>query len=56
MKVWNRDIFGNVNSFGEDLKKKIQYLDDRGDECVLDEAGREERRLLLAEQNKNIFK
>ena len=46
LKVWNRDIFGNINSLGEDLKKKIQVLDAWDDEDVLDEAVREERRFL----------
>jgi len=31
-------------------------LDTRDDESVLDEFGREERRLLLAEQSRNLFK
>lgn len=56
LKTWNRVIFGNVINLGENLKDKIQILDDRDDEGALDEAGREERRSLLTELNKNQFK
>jgi len=56
LKIWNREIFGNVNQAGEIIQKKIQELDARDDENDLDEFGREEMRLLLAEQNRNLFK
>ena len=56
LKKWNKEVFGNVNQEGDELQKKIQELDTRNDESVLDEFGREERRLLLAEQSQNLFK
>jgi len=56
MKIWNREVFGNVNQTGEILQKKIQELDARDDEDNLDESGREERRILLVEQSQNFFK
>ena len=56
LKKWNREVFGNVNQEGILLQNKIQELDTRDDEGVLDEFGREERRLLLVEQSRNLFK
>ena len=56
LKIWNRDSFGNVNLLGEVLQKKIQDLNARDDEDSLDAAGREERKFLLAEQNRNLIK
>jgi len=53
LKKWNIE---NVNQEGDELQKKIQELDTRDDENVLDEFGREERRLLLAEQSWNLLK
>jgi len=55
-KIWNRDVFSNVNQIEEVLQKKIQELDAHDVEGVLDEEGREERRTLLAEPNRNLFK
>jgi len=40
LKVWNRDVFGDVNLKGEILKKKIEDFDARDDAGVLDEEGR----------------
>ena len=51
LKVWNREVFGDVNLTGEILKKKIEDLDARDDVGDLDEEGRVERRSWLAEQN-----
>jgi len=56
LKIWNREVFGNVNQAGKILQKKIQELDARDDEDDLDESGREDRRILLAEQSRNFFK
>jgi len=56
LKIWNRDIFGNVNQVGKDLQKKIQDLDARDYESDLDKPEREVRRLLLAKQSGNFFK
>lgn len=58
LKIWNRDVFSNVIQIGEVLQKKIQELDARDDEGVLDEEGREEMRTLLAKKKKhrNLFK
>ena len=56
LKKWNREVFRNVNQEGDELQKKIQELDTRDDESVLDEFGQEERRLLLVEKNRNLFK
>jgi len=56
LKVWNKEVFGNVNRVDEGLHKRIFELDARDDENELDESGREERRLLLADFNRNPFK
>jgi len=56
LKVWNREVFGDVNQIGEILNKKIEELDARDDVEDLDEEGRVERRSLLAEQNENAFR
>ena len=56
LKVWNREVFGDVNLKGEILKMKIEDFDARDDVGVLDEEGRVERRSLLAEQNENAFR
>ena len=56
VKRWNKEVFGNVNQEGELLQNKIQELDAKDDESVLDEFGREERRFLLVEQSRNMFK
>ena len=39
LKIWNREVFGNVNQAGGNLQKKIQDLDPRDDENDLDEHG-----------------
>ena len=40
LKVWNRDVFRDVNLKWEILKKKIEDFDARDDAGVLDEEGR----------------
>jgi len=49
LKVWNREVFGDVKQAGEILKNKIQELDARDDVGDLDEEGRLEMRSLLTE-------
>jgi len=56
LRIWNKEVFGNVNQIGEELQKKMQELDARDEESELDEQGMEERRFLLAEQSRNNFK
>jgi len=56
LKVWNKEIFGNVNQLGEGLQKRINELDIKDEENELDMYEREERRSLLADLNKNLFK
>jgi len=55
-KIWNREVFENFNQEGDESQKKIQDLDARDDENELDDVGREERRLLLAQQSQSFFK
>jgi len=56
LKKWIREVFGNVNQEGILLQNKIQELETKDDEGVLDEFGREEMILLLTEQSRNLFK
>jgi len=56
LKVWNKEVFGNILKVGVELQKRISELDERDEEDELDELGREEMRILLAEQNGNSFK
>jgi len=56
LKVWNREVFGDVNRISEGLQKRINELEARDDESGLDESEREERKSLLADFNKNLFK
>jgi len=56
MKIWNTEVFKNVNQAREILQKKIQELDARDDEDNLHDFGREERRILLDEHSWNFFK
>jgi len=55
-KVWNKEVYGNVNRISESLQKRIIELDARDDESGLDESEREERRSLLTNFSKNLFK
>jgi len=52
LKVWNKDVFGDVNHISENLQKKIIELDDRDDERGLADSEREEKRSMLADFNK----
>jgi len=56
LKVWNKEVFGNVNRVGEEMQKRIVELDVRDDENELDESRREETRRLLADYSRNLFK
>ncbi|XP_068504131.1 uncharacterized protein [Phaseolus vulgaris] len=56
LKVWNKTIFGDVNQAGEGLQKRNRELDGRDDEFDLNELEREERKTLVVEFNKNLFK
>jgi len=56
LKIWNREVFGFVNLAGDKMIKKLEELYERDDESDLDEQGREERRLLLAEHSQFLFK
>ena len=56
LKVWNKEVFGNVNSVGTILQKRISVLDARDDEDDLDKVMREERILFLVEQSRNSFR
>jgi len=55
LKVWTKEIFGNVNQLGDGLQKRISELDARDDENELDVYEREEKRSLLAYLNKNLL-
>jgi len=56
LKIWNREVFVNVNQAGEEMHKKILELDARDDKNELDDFEREERRILLVEQSQKFFK
>ncbi|XP_068472346.1 uncharacterized protein [Phaseolus vulgaris] len=56
LKVWNKEVFGDVNLASEELQKRINVLDIKDDDRGLDESEREERRSLLANLNKVMFK
>ena len=49
-------MFGDVNIASEELQRRINELDARDDDNGLEESEREERRSLLANLNKTMFK
>jgi len=49
-------VFGDVNLASEELQRRINELDARDDDNGLEESEREERRSLLADLNKAMFK
>ena len=53
LKVWNKEVFGNVFHQGEDIHKRIHKLGAKDDESEFDEVGREKRKWLLSEQRRN---
>ena len=56
LKIWNKEVFGDVNLASKEAQKKIDALDERNDVCGLTGYEREERKVLLAELNKAKFK
>ena len=56
LKVWNKEVFGDVNLVSEELQKRINELDARDDDRGLEVSEREERRSLLADLNKAMFR
>jgi len=56
LKVWNKEVFGDVNQVGEGLLRRIRELDAKDDDFDLNEQEREERRSLVAELNNNLLK
>jgi len=54
LKIWNKEVFGDVNLASEELQRRINELDTRDDDNGLKELEREERRSLLADLNKAI--
>ena len=54
LKIWNKEVFGDVNLASEELQRRINELDTRDDDNGLEESEREERRSLLADLNKAI--
>jgi len=56
LKVWNKEVFGDVNLASELLQKRINELDARDDERGLEESEREEKRSLLVALNNAMFK
>jgi len=56
LKVWNKEVFGDVNLASEELQKRINVLDAQDDGRGLVESEREERRTLLADLNRAMFK
>ncbi|XP_068466659.1 uncharacterized protein [Phaseolus vulgaris] len=56
LKIWNKEVFGDVNLASEELQRRINELDARDDDNGLEESEREERRSLLADLNKTMFK
>ncbi|XP_068483176.1 uncharacterized protein [Phaseolus vulgaris] len=56
LKVWNKEVFGDVNLAIELLQKRINELDARDDERGLEESEREERKSLLADLSNAMFK
>jgi len=56
LKVWNREVFGDVIKEGDGLIKRIRELDARNDDMDLNEQEMEERKSLLADLNKILFK
>ena len=56
LKVWNKEVFEDVNLTSEELQKRINVLDIQDEDRGFDESEREERRTLLVDLNKVMFK
>jgi len=48
IKIWNKEVFGNLNHLGECLERRLSKLDGKDDESDLSDEGREERKTTLA--------
>ena len=48
LKVWNKEVFGDVNQTSKEIQQRLDELDIRDDEDGLDETEREERTSLFA--------
>jgi len=48
LKVWNREVFGDVNQASKEIQKRLDELDSRNDEDGLMESERDERKSLFA--------
>jgi len=56
LKVWNKEVFGDVNLVSKEVQKRIDVLDARDDDRGLVESEREERKVLLADLIEGMFK
>lgn len=56
LKVWNKEVFGDVNLYEAEVNKKLQELDEKDNNSELSEPGRIERKSLLANLSSNKFK
>ena len=56
LKVWNKEIFGDMYKSKERIISSISKLDKRDEESDLDQMGREERSILFADLKKINFK
>ena len=48
LKVWNKEIFGDVNQTSKEIQQRLDELDLRDDKDGLDDSEREERKSLFA--------
>ncbi|XP_068498435.1 uncharacterized protein [Phaseolus vulgaris] len=48
LKVWNREVFGDVNQASKEFQKRLEELDTRDEEDGLVESERDERKSLFA--------
>ena len=55
LKVWNKEIFGDVNLASKEVQKRIEVLYAHDDDCGLAESERE-KKTLFAGLNKTKFK
>ena len=56
LKVWNKEVFGDVNLASKEVQKMIDVLDARDDDRGLIESEREERKVLLVDLIEGKFK
>jgi len=48
LKVWNREVFGDVNQVSKEFQKRLEELDTRDEEDGLVESERDERKSFFA--------